>query len=90
MRKSLFIYLLYGLYFLFGIGILLYVPVRCGIEIYHNTKNPPSDVYAENQTLDKWQSFCFNYESEDVCEEWGYRLNVSTPFNRQLLICEFR
>lgn len=41
-------------------------------------QNPPSEIYAENQTLDKWKSFCIDGESEDGCELEGYRLKTKS------------
>jgi hypothetical protein len=64
------------LYFIFGLGLLLYLPIKCGFGIVDKIKNPPSEIYAENQTLDKWKSFCIDGESEDGCEVEGFRLKT--------------
>ena len=65
-------------YFIIGIGFLLYIPIKCGQDIFHRIQNPPSKIYAENQILDKWKSFCVSGESEDGCELYGYRLKTKS------------
>ena len=42
---------------LFGVGVLLYLPVKCSIGVYDRIQNPPSDIYAENQVFDQWKSY---------------------------------
>jgi hypothetical protein len=61
-------------YFIIGICFLLYIPIKCSQDIFHRIQNPPSEIYAENQILDKWKSFCVSGESENGCELYGYRL----------------
>ena len=76
---------LYILSIILSIGILLYIPVKCSIDLVDRIQNPPSEIYAENQTLDKWKSFCIDEESEDVCELEGYRLKTKSklgPINQ--------
>jgi hypothetical protein len=58
-------------YFIIGVCVLLYLPLKCGMA---RIQNPPSKIYAENQILDKWRSFCIDGESENGCELSGYRL----------------
>ncbi len=69
---------LYGVYFILGIGFLLYIPIRCGMGIIDEIQNPPSEIYAENQTFDKWRSFCIDGESENGCKINGYRLKTKS------------
>ena len=69
---------LYICYFIIGIGFLLYLPLKCGIEMFHRIQNPPSKIYAENQNFGKWESFCINGETEDGCELSGYRLKTKS------------
>jgi hypothetical protein len=66
---------LYGLYFILGIGFLLYLPIKYVVK---KIKNPSNEIYAENQILDKWDSFCIDGESEDGCENTGYRLKTKS------------
>lgn len=68
----------YIIYFIFGIGFLLYIPIKCGQDIYHRIQNPPSKIYANNQTFDQWESFCISGESENGCELNGYRLKTKS------------
>jgi hypothetical protein len=83
-KKKGIIYL-YILSIILSIGILLYIPVKCSIDLVDRIQNPPSEIYAENQTLDKWKSFCIDGESEDGCELEGYRLKTKSklgPINQ--------
>jgi hypothetical protein len=48
------------------------------MKIINRFQNPPSDIYAENQTLNKWKTFCIDGESEDGCELEGYRLKTKS------------
>ena len=76
---------LYLSYYIIGIGFLLYIPIKCSMEIVDRIQNPRSKIYAENQNLDKWNSFCIEGESEDVCEVRGYRLKTKSklfPMNK--------
>ena len=66
---------LYVSYFILGIGVLLYFPLK---DILHRIQNPPSKIFAENQILDTWKSFCIEGESEDGCELSGYRLKTES------------
>lgn len=61
-----------------GFCFLLYLPVKCSMDMIDQIQNPPSEIYAENQTLDKWKSFCIDGESEDGCELEGYRLKTKS------------
>ena len=69
---------LYGLYIFFGVCFLLYIPIKCTTEIIDRIQNPPSEIYAENQILDKWKSFCLKGQSEDDCEVYGLRLKTKS------------
>jgi hypothetical protein len=69
---------LYGVYFILGIGLFLYIPIKCSMAIIHEIQNPPSKIYAENQTFDKWRSFCIDGESENGCKINGYRLKTKS------------
>lgn len=69
---------LYICYFIIGIVFLLYLPLKCGIEMFHRIQNPPNKIYAENQNFGKWESFCINGETEDGCELSGYRLKTKS------------
>lgn len=69
---------LYGLYVILGICLLLYIPIKCSMEIIDRVQNPPSEIYAENQTLDKWKSLCLKGESENGCEVFGHRLKTKS------------
>ena len=76
---------LYGVYFILGIGLFLYIPIKCSMAIIHEIQNPPSKIYAENQTFDKWRSFCIDGESENGCKVNGYRLKTKSklgPMNK--------
>jgi hypothetical protein len=68
----------YVVYFILGIVLLLYLPLKCCKEIFQRIQNPPSKIYAENQTLDKWSSFCIDGESESGCEVGGYMLKTKS------------
>jgi hypothetical protein len=76
---------LYGVYFILGIGLFLYIPIKCSMAIIHEIQNPRSKIYAENQTFDKWRSFCIDGESENGCKVNGYRLKTKSklgPMNK--------
>ena len=76
---------LYGVYFILGISLLLYLPLKCGMEIFNRIQNPLSKNYAENQTLDKWRLFCIDGENEGGCEVSGHRLKTKSklgPMNK--------
>ncbi len=68
---------LYGLYIILGICFLLYIPIKCTMEIIDRIQNPPSEIYAENQILDKWKSFCLKGQTDD-CEVYGLRLKTKS------------
>jgi len=68
----------YELYFIFGIGLVVYIPIDCGVKLVKEIQNPPSKIYAKNQTLDKWDTFCIDGESEDGCDFGGYRLKTKS------------
>lgn len=73
-KSELFFFLLYGLGFLF---IILFVIVECSSSFVDRIQNPPSKIYAENQTLDKWKTFCIKGNSED-CDVYGRRLKTKS------------
>ena len=75
-EKITFIFI--GMCYLLGLGIVLYFPVKCSLKIIDRFQNPPSKIYAENQTLNKWSTFCINGESEDDCGLEGYRLKTKS------------
>ena len=62
---------------LFGLGVLLYLPVKCSMGVYDRIQNPPSDIYAENQVFDQWKSYCIEGDSED-CYVYGSRLKTQS------------
>jgi hypothetical protein len=64
----------YWLYFIIALATILYLPIKCGMDIFDRIQNPPSKVYGENQTFDKWRSVCLDGESEEECDLMGYRL----------------
>ncbi len=70
--------LLFMLPVILGLGFLLYIPVKCSMDIVDRIQNPPSEIYAENQTLYKWKSFCIDGESEDGCDLEGFRLKTKS------------
>ena len=73
-KSKLFFYLLYGVGFLL---LILFVIVECSSSIVDRIQNPPSKIYAENQTLDKWKTFCIEGNSED-CDVYGRRLKTKS------------
>ena len=73
-KSKLFFFLLYGLGFLF---IILFVIVECSSSFVDRIQNPPSKIYAENQTLDKWKTFCIEGNIED-CDVYGRRLKTKS------------
>jgi hypothetical protein len=81
-KSELYVYLSY---IIIGVGFLIYIPLKCGQDIFHRIQNPPSKIYAENQAFDKWRSFCIDGESENGCEVSGFRLNTKSklgPMNK--------
>ena len=73
-KSKLFFYLLYGVGFLL---LILFVIVECSSSFVDRIQNPPSKIYAENQTLDKWKTFCIEGNSED-CDVYGRRLKTKS------------
>lgn len=63
--------------FIFSFFMLLYVPVKCGFSIVDRIKNPPSEIYAENQVFDEWKSYCIDRYQDD-CDLWGWRLKTKS------------
>jgi hypothetical protein len=75
-KENSLIVFVYSIY-LFGLIVLIYIPVKCTMGIVDRIQNPPSEIYAENQTLDKWKTFCIEGNSED-CEVYGRRLKTKS------------
>lgn len=66
----------YGIW-ISGLIILLYFPVKCSMGIIDRIQNPPSDIYAENQEFNEWDTYCIEGDSED-CYVYGSRLKTKS------------
>lgn len=66
----------YGIWIL-GLIILLYLPVKCSMGVIDRIQNPPSDIYAENQEFNEWDTYCIEGYSED-CNVYGSRLKTKS------------
>ena len=64
-------------YLIFVIVICVLIPVKCSIAIIDRIQNPPSEIYAENQELDKWKRYCKESDSED-CFEYANRIKTKS------------
>lgn len=60
-----------------GLIILLYLPVKCSMGVIDRIQNPPSDIYAENQEFNEWDTYCIEGDSED-CYVYGSRLKTKS------------
>ena len=60
-----------------GLIILLYLPVKCSMGVIDRIQNPPSDIYAENQEFNEWDTYCIEGDSED-CNVYGSRLKTKS------------
>lgn len=60
-----------------GLIILLYLPVKCSMGVIDRIQNPPSDIYAENQEFNEWDTYCIERDSED-CYVYGSRLKTKS------------
>ena len=65
------------IFFVFIIGSMLFFPVKCGFELIDRIKNPPSEIYAENQVFDEWESYCIAWYNDD-CDLWSWRLKTKS------------
>lgn len=70
------------IYIIISICILLYGFIELGSWIVNKIQNPPSEIYAENQTLNEWDTFCIDGESEDGCDLSGYRLKTKSKIGK--------
>jgi len=57
--------------------VLLYLPVKCSMGVIDRIQNPPSDIYAENQEFNEWDTYCIEADSED-CYVYGSRLKTKS------------
>ena len=57
--------------------LCLYLPVKCSMEVIDRIQNPPSEIYAENQVFDIWESYCVEWVGED-CYSYGSRLKTKS------------
>ena len=55
----------------------IYVPIKCSTAIVERIKNPPSEIYAENQDFDEWDAYCIEYDEEN-CYVYGNRLTTKS------------
>ena len=62
---------------IFTVIIAVLIPVKCSMAVLDRIQNPPSEIYAENQVLDKWKSYCIEDDGED-CYAYGRRLKTKS------------
>ena len=60
---------------IFVLIISILIPVKCSLAILDRIQNPPSEIYAENQELNKWKRYCKESDSDD-CYLYASRLKT--------------